>query len=216
MTGSYQFSSLLLFLLSPFFLFAQSAWELKKDEDGIQVYTRSVSGSSFKAFRGVTELDYSLEEVVGALIDIGTYQSWMPDTKKVKILDQQSESFIVYYVATEVPWPVSDRDGVYQMKTSYNPDAAQAIISVKALPEYVEEYKNHVRVRKSDTIWKIKELAENRVSIDYSVAAEPGGSIPAWLVKMKLVSIPFETLDALKSQVAKGTYKGKSFDFMQN
>ncbi len=193
----------------------QEGWELKKEKDGIRVYTKDIKDSDFKAFRGQTEVKGQLSDVIAVLLDVDQYKEWMPDTKSVKVLKEDSETDITYYVATDVPWPVSDRDGVYQMRVSYDKETPSISIFVKALPDYVEEYKGHVRVRKSDTVYKLVQVGENRVMVDYEVAAEPGGGIPAWMVKMKVVSIPFESLEALRTRINRDLYAGKTFGFMQ-
>jgi hypothetical protein len=210
-----------LIILTVFFsvaapLSAQSDWELRKEEDGIRVYTREMANSNFQAFRGETEIEASFQDVIGALLDVAGYKEWMPDTKKVEVLEEKSETEIIYYVATSVPWPVSDRDGVYSLKLEYDPNGPSASIVVKALPDYLENKKGHVRVQKSDTYYQIKTLAPNRVHVDYEVAAEPGGSVPSWLVKMKVVSIPFESMEALAGRAKSGLYKDREFEFMEN
>jgi len=206
--------SLTFFLV--FHLSAQSDWDLRKEEDGIRVYTREIPNSNFQAFRGETEIEASFQNVIGVLLDVASYKEWMPDTKKVEVLEERSETEIIYYVATSVPWPVSDRDGIYQLNLEYDPDGPSASIAVKALPDYLEEKKGHVRVQKSDTFYKIRSLAPNRVHVDYEVAAEPGGTVPAWLVKMKVVSIPFESMEALTGRASSGLYTEREFDFMEN
>ncbi len=205
-----------LFLSVASYLPAQSDWELRKEENGIRVYTREMANSGFQAFRGETEIEASFQAVIGALLDVSGYKEWMPDTKEVEILEEKSETEIIYYVATSVPWPVSDRDGVYRLQLEYDPDGPSASIVVKALPDYLENKKGYVRVQKSDTYYQIKSLAPNRVHVDYKVSAEPGGSVPSWLVKMKVVSIPFESMEALAGRAKSGLYKDIALEFMGN
>lgn len=47
----YTLSLLIWYLVSSFAV--DSDWELRKDEAGISIYTRTVDGSSFKEFRGI-------------------------------------------------------------------------------------------------------------------------------------------------------------------
>ncbi len=49
--------SLLLFFV--FHFYPDSDWDLKKEKSGIEIYTRSLEGSSFDEFKGVTTIENS-------------------------------------------------------------------------------------------------------------------------------------------------------------
>lgn len=44
-------------------------WRLEKDDDGIQVFTRAVEGSDYRAFRGETLINAELNQLMAVLDD---------------------------------------------------------------------------------------------------------------------------------------------------
>ena len=90
--------------------FGQEDWSLKKDQDGIKVYTRSVEGTSFKAFKGSIVLDVDQDKLIARLTDMSGFSTWMPNVSELEVVNAQT-----YYVLTDSPWPAADRDGYYEM-----------------------------------------------------------------------------------------------------
>lgn len=58
----------------------QTQWTLKTDEDGIQLYTKSVPGSSYKSLKTVCTLQTSLTSVAAVLLDVQQTKEWVYGT----------------------------------------------------------------------------------------------------------------------------------------
>jgi hypothetical protein len=116
MNKSMRFTLLIgiLFVLTP--LTAQGDWVLQKDKDGIQVYTKEMPGSNFKAFRGVTILECSMESIISVFMDAAACVDWMQNCKSSRFLENNGTLKTLTYIQTEAPWPVKDRDGIYPCK----------------------------------------------------------------------------------------------------
>ncbi len=190
-------------------------WDLKKDKNGIRVYTKSVSGSNFKAFKGETVLDAGLSQVIAVIKDVEAYAEWMPSSKRSEELHHPSEVHQIYYLSTKAPWPVSDRDGVYECRIQHDHNTRTTTVRIKALPDYVPEKDNHVRITRTDGFWRLTDLGDGRTEVHYEVLAEPGGNIPAWLAQAKVVSVPYETLLGMKERVKLPKYRDQTFTFLQ-
>ena len=58
--------------------------------------------------------------------------------------------------------------------------------------------------------YRFKELGPRKTWIEYEIDADPGGSIPGWLVRIASRDIPFITLQNLRKRVKvteeQGTY----------
>ena len=97
-------------------------WKLEKDKSGIKVYTSEVEGSSYKAFKATCNLEStSVSQVFAILTDVDFFDQIFPDTYDVKLLKTDGELYQMFYMATRVPWPVSDRDSAYEQIISYDP-----------------------------------------------------------------------------------------------
>jgi hypothetical protein len=179
-----------------------SDWILKKDKSGIEIYTRSFEGSSFDEFRGVTVIsDITLKEVLKVILDVNHYESLFPDCINPKILRQEGEWFDIHYIQTKGPFPVKDRDSVYEQKTEIDKDGKHARIYLKPLPDYIPGNKDMVRIRKGSGFWELEEDSNGNVKVIYQFHGDPGGEIPAWLVNSFVVTHPFKTLNNLRNRV---------------
>lgn len=177
---------------------ADEPWTLAKDADGIKVFTRSVANSSFQEFKGEIELEASVNKVVKVLKDADSFQKWMPDLAESKLLSS-SEKEQFHYLENAAPWPVSSRDGVYHFTFSHAEDVGSVatMVYVKAVPDYLPRQDGKVRITTCDGFWKIVETT-NGVSVTYQAHANPGGTIPGWLVNWTVVDTPFNTLKNLR------------------
>lgn len=196
------FSTLLL-VISNTFLFAASGWELKKEEDGIKIYVRSVEGSSFKEYKGETVIkNVSLTDVLDVIFNVEKYDKLFPDVSGQKLLKQIDKYHNIHYIIVHTPWPVADRDNVTELNANIADDGKTAKVSIVSLPDYVPAEKGLVRVH-GKGFWELKESPDGNVSVKYQYHGNPGGSIPAWLANSFVVSHPLETLENLHKRLDK-------------
>jgi hypothetical protein len=193
------FLLLILLFINPF---PNSEWNLKKDKNGIKVYTRSVENSSFDEFKGTTSIEkISLSEVLDVILDVKNYESLFPDCMNPKVLKQEGKYYDIHHIQVKAPWPIKNRDTVYEQKAVVDKNGKYAIVSLKPLSDYIPENKDFVRIREGSGFWELTEDDSNNVNVIYQFHGEPGGDIPAWLANSFVVSQPFETLKNLRNKV---------------
>ena len=193
---------LILVLLAVGF-FQEPEWQLKKEKNGISIYTRSVAGSAFDEFKGVITFENSsLEEVLAVISDIKNYTTLYPDCKNSKILKQEGKHNFIHYSQTKGPLTIKDRDCIMEQKTVIDKEGKHAKISLKPLPGYIPENKDMVRVRYGGGFWEIEENKSN-VKVIYQFHGEPGGDIPAWLANSFVETQPYQTLLNLRNRLKK-------------
>jgi hypothetical protein len=194
-----KFLFLILLVVNPF---PGSEWKLKKEKEGIEVYTRSIEGSSFDEFKGVTTIENSnLADVLAVILDVKNYESLFPDCMNPKVLKQDGKYYDIHHIQVKAPWPVKNRDVVYEQKAVIDENGKHAIVSLKPLPDYIAEDKDFLRIRGGSGFWELEEDANNYVKVTYQFHGEPGGNIPAWLANSFVVTQPFQTLKNLKSRL---------------
>lgn len=182
--------------------FPESEWELKKDKDGIEVFTRSVGGSAFDEFKGITTIENcSLEEVLTVIFDVKNFDKLFPDCMNPKVLKQEGKFYNIHYIQVKAPWPVKNRDTIYEEKVVIDKNGRHAIVTLKPLPDFIVEEKDFVRIREGSGFWEIEEDENKNVKVIYQFHGEPGGKIPAWLANSFVVTQPFETLMKLKNRL---------------
>jgi hypothetical protein len=194
--------SKLLFVL-PLMLFfaarglAQGKWELKKNQNGIAVYTRTAVKGNLKELRVVCELDASEKQLIATLQDIGNYTKWVYGNKRSYILKTPNPETIIYYTEAHLIWPVKDRDLIVQLNIDQS-DPKELKIVVKSLPQYLPVNKDFIRVPYSLALWNVTPVTENKLKVDYSFSIDPGGAIPAWLVNATMAIGPYNSFVKLK------------------
>lgn len=204
-----------LFIFTLFFTqlsFAQD-WTLAKNEDGIKVYTRVVEGSSFKEFKGETQIQSTLANFVALLRDVPNFHLFFDSAMEPKLLKREGDTIQIHYLQTKAPWPVSNRDGIYQYLYRYNKKEKELFVGLKALPTYSKKEDGFIRIPKATGFWKAKQVTPTQLKIVYQLLPYPGGSIPAWLANTGAVDLPFNTLTNLKKRIILKQYQNKKFPF---
>lgn len=182
-------------------LFAQHNCKLRKDEDGIKVYTCSTDTSKFKSIKAECEVNCSLQKLDSFLLNFENYTRWQFKTTECRVLRKISDSEFVYYAKVEAPWPVSDRDMVVRLRSKRS--SRQLMISANSESGVLPEKENLVRVPASRSQWIITEKSKDKLEIKYAIQIDPGGNVPAWLVNWVCANAPLQSFQALKEQLEK-------------
>lgn len=192
-----------------FFIFsaviAQGSWELKKNENGIAVYTRKSATGNLKELRVTCELAATKAQLISTLQDIGNYNDWVYSNKKSEILKSLNSNKIIYYTESRLPWPIKDRDLIVQLDINSGPETLE--IQAKSLPEYLPQNKKFVRVPYSLAKWKVTQGDNDKLKVDYTFSVDPGGSIPSWLVNATMAIGPYNSFVKLREVLEKKNTK---------
>jgi hypothetical protein len=188
-------------------VFAQVNWELKKDKDGIAVYTGKVKDEKFKHVRAICTINTSIEKLIKVMQDVDHHKNWVYNTKVSSLVKRKGRDTVTYYTEVSLPWPVSNRDLVMQQSMTRDSINKTLKIEVHSVSGVLPEKPGKVRVPFSQGLWNITTVANNRIRIEYVFNVDPGGSIPAWLVNMLSTAGPFNTFKNLKSLLETGSVK---------
>jgi hypothetical protein len=178
--------------------FGQGNWELKRNENGIEVYTRKPLNGNLKELRVVCELETSKAQLIKTLLDINNYGKWVYSTKSNTMLKTVNAQEIIYHSISHLPWPLRDRDLIVQLSILPDKEADKFEIQAISLPDYLPKDKNFIRVPYSSAFWKVTVVNEHKLKVDYTFSVDPGGSIPAWLVNTTLSIGPYNSFHKLK------------------
>lgn len=187
----------LLFL--PILAYPQD-WKLKKNEQGIQVYTKTVEGSNLDAFKAIAVLESSPDLILEKLRDADHFEDWMPNCVSSK-LEKRDGALQYHYVETKTPFPLDNRDSYYLF--DYELSEKKSLIKVKGLPKYGPSRKGIVRMPSIEGFWLLEVLGPQKTRVSYQLQADPGGNIPAWVANQGSIDLPFNTLRNLKAQLSK-------------
>lgn len=188
---------LLLFICTVSFAGAQPAWHLIKDKNNIQVYTATSDSTRLKHIKVVALLNGTVEKVIPVFLDVPRQKDWVYATKKAYIIKKITDTELLYYVETSLPWPISNRDIAIRMKILPNKNNNILTITTVGEPGAIPGNKGLVRVPQFTGNWTFTPAGNNKIKIEYFLFVDPGGSLPAWIVNMFIGKGPYETFNKL-------------------
>ena len=184
-------------------IFPAGKWILKKNEEGITIYTRSVEGKKPKEYLAETELPTGLADVVNFMDRIELYPQWMYLCKKAVLLKKISKNERIIYYIHGGNWLVKDRDVVLHITISGSAAGGVVTIKIKSEDGIMPEDPDLVRVPQMYGSWVFTKSGENTIKVSYQVFSNPGGSIPTWVANLAVVNGPYYTLLKMRELLAK-------------
>ena len=215
MNPSKHFLSFCFLLLLQFQVFGQEPWQLIKDKEGIQVFTRVNTVSSFKEFKATMRIEAGVNEFLAVLYDVEGLTDWAYNIKESKLLDRPDDMSQTYYAVAKAPWPYKDRDGIYLNQISWDNEAKLLLVDIEMLEQDVEVNDDYVRLD-GYGYWQVKEVSASEVEVVFQMQVDPGGSIKAWMANMFVSDSPYYTMLGLRGILQKKKYHGKSYDFLHD
>jgi hypothetical protein len=190
-------AALVLFSFVASVAIGQYNWTLTKDKDGIKIYQSEVKHSKFKNIKVECTLEGTYDKLMTVLNDVPKQKDWVYNNISASILNRISANEFYYYSKTHLPWPMTNRDAVVHLKM--HKDSLNRFLKISAVsePNYAPQKSDLVRVPRSDISWYVTMPTTKTISIVYLFDAEPGGSLPAWVVNMFTDKGPYESFKKL-------------------
>ncbi len=195
-------------------LIAQQDWHLKKDENGIKVFTKNTDNSDFKSIRVECNINARISQLVAFLLDIEKQKEWVYNYKNSELIKIIAANEVVFYAEVCLPWPCSNRDYISHI-TINQPSAQLVVIDSHTEPDLVPIKSGRVRIRTSSAHWEVTALSNNLQRIVYTVQFDPGGSVPSWLVNMFVTKGPYHTFQKIREGVVRPEYQNAHLDFIK-
>jgi ribosome-associated toxin RatA of RatAB toxin-antitoxin module len=202
----------ILALLPLFFSGGQEDWVLKKDENGVAVYTRYAENSHLKEIRAVTVVESSLSAIVALLLDVKNYPHWIYACSESSTLNVINDHEAYHYQVTHLPWPLNDRDMISHFDIEQEEATRIVAITNSSEPDYIPDKKSIVRVKRVQSNYRLTPLGNGKVNVEFELFVDPGGSIPAWLINANIVMAPYKTTVSMIKQLP--NYQKASFPFI--
>jgi len=196
--------------------YAQQDWVLRKEEDGIKVYTSSVPNTNIKSVKAELNMDATLTELAAVMLDMKAHDQWVYNTKNTHTLKVVSSNDLMYYSEVSMPWPFTNRDVVAELNITQDPATKVMHVLVTGKPTYLPENKDKVRLPMLKITWEVTPINNHHLHVNYYVETDPGGTVPAWLVNMFSTKIPIETFTKLRQMVTMPVYKNAKLDFIKD
>lgn len=179
--------------------YGQQDWQLKKEQNNIKLWIKSLEGSKLLQFKAETYIKADLEVLYSVMRNVESMHKWYDKVKKVVLLKKNSDSEGIYLLEYGLPLPFENR--VSTLKGSISFDKIKGLIKVNSdyhifkIPELYQDYPLISQIKSS---WEIESVTNGMVRIVHSGYMNPGGNIPLWVINESVTSAPIKSLTNLK------------------
>ena len=182
-------------------------WHLRKETDGIRVYTTEQPGSRFEAFKAVATLDVPIENLMAVMIDPTSCVAWVHNCVESQAFGPGDFHDRFAYSVNDMPWPVADRDYVLHIRTRGERDTGVILMDRNATPDQRPNTQGRTRVDRSDTRYRFTPEGD-RTRMVWIQHTDPNGTLPGWLVNALVIDIPVRSMQALERVARQPRYQG--------
>lgn len=194
-------------------------WKKEKHDKEVTLYTTSVPGSLFKAYKVEAEFTTTLTALAAHQKDADNYINWMDGLKSSELVEDTGETYCTHSIVP-APWPVKDRDSIVTSSISQDPDTLEVYIRFQHDNNRLPPQKGCERVEMVNGEWIFTPIMENgqftgRVKLSYINHVNPGGKIPSWLANNFAIDVPFKSIKSLVKDVQQAKYQQAELDFIK-
>ena len=167
--------------------------------------TRMPKTSGFLEVKSEVKINAPLDVVMHYFQGENGCWSWQLKCKSSVILEKINEQHQVVYTVVNMPWPITDRDFVFDAKiTEHSAGPVQGVtkkvvISLAPHPnpeQYNKEKSNLVRAT-SNIVYELTASSDNKTQLNIYMHTDFSGSISPKLINGRLVDSLLDDIDAL-------------------
>jgi hypothetical protein len=171
-------------------------WELKKNKNGIKIFTRALDSTKINEYKAVLLTRTSAEKALKVITDGDNLWKWNHKTSESKLIKKLSDNEYIFWMKNDLPWPIKNRDNISYVKIEKVPKGYWIDI-LPGPSNSVPKQDDTIRVTNFKGYWSIIEKGE-QVQITHQLYGDPEGSLPPWLLNSVLTSAPFHSFSDLK------------------
>jgi len=184
-------------------------------ENDIRIFTRHVEGSDTLAFKAITHVTGRLTAGVALLQDAQSTKDWVFNCKITEEIELISDTQGIYYMITNMPWPVKDRDSITETRVSQDQESLVVRVDMKARNDVFPSNDDFIRIKEMSGYWLFTPIEGNQIEVVYEAHADPGGGLPSWLVNSFLVDAPLNTLRGFRQLIGEEIYQKANRAFIR-
>jgi hypothetical protein len=201
----------LLLIALPALVVADSdGWELRRESDGVRVFTRDSSIPGLKTVRAETVVPVDDPYVILALLaDLEAAVELMDTVSFVEELECAEAGSNCVHMVLDMPWPVQDRDVAAVATMLHDEKNRRFILVLTGRPGLIPVDGRYLRVPSFDSTYTLSYGAGAGVHVIFESTVDPGGSIPAWVMNYGITRMPVNTLTNMRRLVSREKYQGQ-------
>ncbi len=171
-------------------------------ENGITVEEEVDANRALPILTGTATMSASADQIAAWVGAVHTYTDWQHNCEEARVLPQSDGSRLTYNRIGS-PWPVSDRDVVLRSTRTNSTDGSIRIEFRSTEDANLAVPSGVVRMPRLVGSYDLTPV-EGGTQVVYTVDSDPGGSLPAWLVRQASKDLPYMTLRKLQERAEAG------------
>lgn len=188
--------ALLALLLLPGGALAEGWREIER-RDGVVVEVRRAEGAAL--VRGTAELPVAVERVRRVLLDVSSFDAWMPGLLRWEVLERAPGALRVYG-RHDLPWPLADRD--YVVRYAWSEEPGGFALEARSVAGGPDPEPRVVRLERVYSRWELRPGDRGGSWVRYTYDGELGGRLPSFWVERAWRSQAPELLARLEARAA--------------
>lgn len=183
----------------------EDGWELRHEQDGIFIYSRSVPYSPIDEMRVDAVIEAPMSKVQAVLLDHKNRPKWDKVCRYAKEYRAEDSGLLLelYY---DFPWPISDRDVLLHVDIRQSENYSRIEFAAKNATLPLKE--GVVRIHHAKTTWNLRAINSRSTQLRAEAHSDPNGPIPAWLINKLSVTQPIENIQALRNLTSTSSSSG--------
>ena len=183
--------------------FTQLKWEPLTITDGVDVSRCKVPHSGIMGVRGIATVDVHIGKIYELFRTVPRQSEWVNRLKETYLISKPEEPVVRYYSRYHSPWPISDRDFVFQGELQIEEDKKRVTVVIRSVEdERMPENDCCVRGWLTRGFWRFTALDGEKTLIEVEVITDPKGLVPTWLINLVQKSWPVKSIGGLVSRAA--------------
>ncbi|MEM5528806.1 hypothetical protein WN093_08275 [Gammaproteobacteria bacterium AS21] len=162
----------------------------------IQIVVKAYPNSDYKQVNASFYTNKSKTQAFKVISNLALTKQWFDRLDKIETLAiRTNNDFVIRSIITS-PWPFKDRELISCVHTQFKEDIITIDISNCSFEQPINQ--RLVRVEHAQSNWKIQQLDNNLVKINYQAWIDPAGNVPSKFFNLSLVHSTRQSMQALQ------------------
>ncbi len=197
-------------------------WKLVMDQDGIQVYSMKVPGSSLLKFKGVAHYDYSLNQLVATMaadeneLICREYMFGCVSYDRIEPFDTQRLTDLNLW-RVQMPLVFKPREFLMKGQIYQDGQTKELFVEFTAVPNRVSYNDCCVRVIQLHNTWRYTPLETGGIRVEHIHDMDMGGFFPAFLKNIAAANgVHSYLLHEIPKMMKIEKFQNAQFDFIDD
>jgi hypothetical protein len=190
---------------------ADTGWKKIGESNGIVGFTRSTPKSSVDEMKGVGIIEAPVAVIEALLRDVPAGTEYLYKCKESSVVEtpelKNTADTKYFYNVTSMPYPVSDRDVVAKADWSIDKATGTLYLHAEGIKSSYKMDKKKVRMPILTADYILVPKGPDKTEVTYIALADPGGSLPSFVVNLLTKNLSIQTLTGMREMVKKDKYK---------